>query len=340
METARNKAVFLYPGIGLTANRLPIFAPMKPKPTPEKSNLHPRNPHRFRYDFPALIQSLPELESFVFINPHQVETIDFSNPDAVRALNKAILLHHYGIKDWDIPENYLCPPIPGRADYIHYIADLLAGSNGGIIPDGETICGLDIGVGANCIYPMIGHSAYGWSFVGTDIDIKALENCVRILEANPQLEAISLQQQLNSRFIFKDIIQSEDKFAFTICNPPFHNSPEEAAKGSLRKISNLENKKPAEPVLNFGGQNNELWCEGGEIGFITQMIYESARYPLQCFWFTTLVSKNANLSAIYKLLKKVNAAKIETIDMSQGQKTSRIVAWTFLSEAQQKSWKF
>ncbi|MNR52495.1 Ribosomal RNA large subunit methyltransferase F [compost metagenome] len=69
------------------------------------------------------------------------------------------------------------------------------------------------------------------------------------------------------------------------------------------------------------------------------MIYESAKYAMQCQWFTTLVSKRENLSSIYKTLNKVNAASIKTIDMAQGQKTSRIVAWTFLSEAQQKSWK-
>jgi 23S rRNA (adenine1618-N6)-methyltransferase len=32
--------------------------------------------------------------------------------------------------------------------------------------------------------------------------------------------------------------------------------------------------------------------------------------------------------------------EIKTIEMAQGQKTSRFVAWTFLSEAQQKNWKF
>jgi 23S rRNA (adenine1618-N6)-methyltransferase len=83
-----------------------------------------------------------------------------------------------------------------------------------------------------------------------------------------------------------------------------------------------------------------LWCDGGEIGFVTQMIFESAKYPMQVLWFTTLVSKKENLNNIYKTLNKVSAVTIKTIDMAQGQKTSRIVAWTFLSEAQQKDWKF
>jgi 23S rRNA (adenine1618-N6)-methyltransferase len=314
---------------------------MKNKISTEKTTLHPRNPNRFRYDFEKLIVIFPKLGEFVIRNEHDVESIDFANPDAVKALNKALLISEYDIQNWDIPKNYLCPPIPGRADYIHYIADLLAESNNGIIPEGENVIGLDIGIGANCIYPIIGFSAYNWSFVGTDIDEIAIQNCKKIISENPKLiDFISLQLQTEPRYIFKNIILPEDKFAFTICNPPFHSSQEEATKASIRKINNLENTRTKNPILNFGGQNTELWCEGGEFAFITQMIYESVKYPLQCFWFTTLVSKKDNLKSLYKTLNKVGAVEIKTIEMAQGQKTSRIVAWTFLSEKQQKDWKF
>ena len=314
---------------------------MKRTKQPEKKNLHPRNQHRLGYDFDSLIQILPELKNFVGINEHQIQTLDFSNPDAVKALNKALLLAYYDIQFWEIPSTFLCPPIPGRVDYIHYLADLLAQSNNGVIPKGESVQGLDIGVGANCIYPILGNAVYGWSFVGTDIDEKAIQNCKKIIEKNPKLiDAISLQLQTEPRFIFKNIMESEDKFAFTICNPPFHNSKEEATKVALRKVNNLSTNKTTTPTLNFGGQNAELWCPGGELGFITQMIYESAKYPMHCLWYTTLVSKQAHLNSLYKTLNKVNAANITTIDMAQGQKTSRILAWTFLTEKQQKEWKF
>ncbi|WP_349677749.1 MULTISPECIES: 23S rRNA (adenine(1618)-N(6))-methyltransferase RlmF [unclassified Flavobacterium] len=337
---------------------------IKPKTITEKTNLHPRNLHRLGYNFEQLIVNYPELQHFVATNEHNIDsspaslrdeqakqTVDFSNPEAVKALNKALLITYYDIQNWDIPENYLCPPIPGRVDYIHYVADLLASNNNGIIPEGENVQVLDIGIGANCIYPILGNSIYGWSFVGTEIDEKAIQNCKKIIEANPRLiDAISLQLQTESRFIFKNIITSEDKFALTICNPPFHSSEAEATKSTIRKINNLQNTKTttrgraeqseAKPILNFGGQNAELWCDGGELGFITEMIYESAKYPMQCLWFTTLVSKKENLSSLYKTLNKVNVVEVKTIDMAQGQKTSRILAWTFLSEAQQKNWKF
>jgi 23S rRNA (adenine1618-N6)-methyltransferase len=71
----------------------------------------------------------------VSINEHSIETIDFSDPEAVKSLNQALLISYYDIQMGY--SHYLCPPIPGRADYIHYIADLLAESNNGIIPSME-----------------------------------------------------------------------------------------------------------------------------------------------------------------------------------------------------------
>ncbi len=314
---------------------------MKAENNSQKDNLHPRNIHRSRYDFELLISNCPELKAFISINKYGIETIDFSNPLAVKTLNKALLQTYYEIQNWDIPKNYLCPPIPGRADYIHYIADLLAEMNHGQIPEGNSVMGLDIGTGANLIYPILGNSIYNWSFVATDIYKTSIENCSKIIEVNPKLiDTISLQQQTESRFIFKNIIIPEDRFTFTMCNPPFHASAEEANKSTSRKVSNLnpKEKKNTNPVLNFGGQNAELWCNGGEIGFVTQMIYESVKYASQVLWFTTLVSKKENLSSIYKTLKKVNAVSVKTIEMSQGQKNSRIVAWSFLSKPEQQKW--
>ncbi|OXA99105.1 23S rRNA (adenine(1618)-N(6))-methyltransferase [Flavobacterium oncorhynchi] len=314
---------------------------MKAENNSQKDNLHPRNIHRSRYDFKLLISNCPELKAFISINKYGIETIDFSNPLAVKTLNKALLQTYYEIQNWDIPKNYLCPPIPGRADYIHYIADLLAETNNGQIPEGNSVLGLDIGTGTNLIYPILGNSIYNWSFVATDIYKTSIENCSKIIEANPKLiDTISLQQQTESRFIFKNIIIPEDRFTFTMCNPPFHASAEEANKSTSRKVSNLnpKEKKNTNPVLNFGGQNAELWCNGGEIGFVTQMIYESVKYASQVLWFTTLVSKKENLSSIYKTLKKVNAVSVKTIEMSQGQKNSRIVAWSFLSKTEQQKW--
>lgn len=281
---------------------------------PIKAELHPRNPHRGLYDFKKLISACPDLAEFVLFNPYGNESIDFANPQAVKALNKAILLLHYNLV-WDIPNGYLCPPIPGRADYIHYVADLVDGK--------KDIRVLDIGTGANCIYPLIGHKSYGWSFVGTDIDPKSISIAEKNIKANSLDGVIELRLQTNPKSIFEGVIGKGESFDISMCNPPFHTSAEEARSGTMRKNKNLKTKG-----LNFGGKSNELWCEGGEAAFITQMIKESVN--VDCKWFTTLVSKEDNLHKIYKALEKHKPTQVKKLEMGQGQKKSRIVAWTFL----------
>lgn len=303
--------------------------PKKERPN-EKPGLHPRNRHRERYKFDELIRAFPALGPFVRLNEYQDESIDFSNPDAVIMLNKALLKHYYDIDRWDLPAGYLCPPVPGRADYIHYIADLLASSNGGVIPTGPAIKCLDIGVGANCIYPIIGSKEYGWSFIGSDIEPAAIKSAQKIVDDNASLkEKIELRLQTHANEIFRGIIRKDEHIDITICNPPFHASLQEAQAGTLRKLSNLSHKRITKPTLNFGGKNTELWCEGGEEKFVQRMIKESKQFSSSCFWFSTLISKSSNLKGVYTALNQAKAVDVKTIPMSQGNKISRIVAWTF-----------
>ena len=293
--------------------------------------LHPRNFHNSRYDFEALIKTNPDLQEFVKPNKYGDLSIDFANPQAVITLNKALLAHFYGIKNYTIPEGYLCPPIPGRADYIHHIADLLASSNNGVIPKGNTIKGLDVGIGANGIYAIIGASVYDWDFVGSDIEIESIKSVENIVNSNESLKGkIECKLQSNPQNIFTGIINKDDFYNFTLCNPPFHKSLKDAMDGNKRKIQNLTKQKITKNTLNFGGKNNELWCKGGEIAFISNMIKESLEFKNNVLWFTTLVSKKENLPLIYKKLEDIKVSEIKTIDMSQGQKITRLIAWSFL----------
>jgi 23S rRNA (adenine1618-N6)-methyltransferase len=290
-----------------------------------KTELHPRNPHRAQYDFAKLVGACPALAEFVIKNPYENESIDFANPLAVKMLNKALLLFFYNI-EWDIPNDYLCPPIPGRADYIHHVADLLSVFNKGTIPRGKSVRVLDIGVGANSIYPLIGYKEYGWSFVGTDIDPVAISIANGIIKQNGLTEALEMRLQTSSKHIFKEVVQDADTFDISICNPPFHTSAADAEAGTTRKKKNLGIKTRS---LNFGGKSNELWCPGGEVGFINTMIEESV--DINCKWFTTLVSKASHLPIIYRALDKMKPADVRVQEMGQGQKKSRIVAWTYLA---------
>lgn len=303
-----------------------------------KTSLHPRNLHRSKYNFDLLVNANPELVSFVFTNAHKTKTIDFSKPQAVRALNKALLLAYYELEYWDIPPHYLCPPVPGRADYIHNVADLLSLPSKNINLKEKIKC-LDIGTGANCIYPIIGARVYDWSFVGSEIDPVSIESAQTIIDRNPLLhKQIEIRQQTNPSDIFFGIIKKGEKFDATICNPPFHASAKEVQVASIKKTSNLSRERKVKINLNFGGQNNELWCKGGERKFVLNMIRESKKFSTSCFWFTTLISKKENLKVAISALKKNNAFTIKTIDMGQGNKISRIIAWTFLTPDQQKEW--
>jgi len=306
-------------------------------------SLHPRNLHNQGYDFPALVKSYPPLAPYVKPNAHGNLSIEFANPVAVKLLNAALLKHHYGITGWDIPEGALCPPIPGRADYIHYVADLP-----GLREPTSSVRLLDIGTGANGIYPLLACKIYGWQCVGSDISEPSLESVAAIIANNPDLQdGFTLRKQTDKNHIFNGIIQPGEFFDVSVCNPPFHTSLEEALKGSQRKLDNLARNRGEKvarankssnaksstansPTLNFGGMEAELWCNGGEQLFLKKMIQESKLFANQCRWFTSLVSKVENVKPAKKLIQKAGALDVREIEMVQGNKITRIIAWTFL----------
>ncbi|MGL5047196.1 MAG: 23S rRNA (adenine(1618)-N(6))-methyltransferase RlmF [Shewanella sp.] len=317
--------------------------PIKNRSSAEiKKALHPRNAHLNGYDFQALMSSFPKLQAFVRPTAYGTLSIDFADPLAVKILNAALLKHHYGIECWDIPEGALCPPIPGRVDYLHYLADLLAEGDDVFALDNVRV--VDIGTGANGIYPLLGSQVYGWQFVASDINADSLTNVQGIIEQNPVLQGrLSLRLQRDETAVFKGVIQPEERFALTLCNPPFHASMAEASEGAKRKVNNLQlnrgRKVKAATTLNFGGQGAELWCQGGERQFLATMIRESRLFADQCLWFTSLVSKKENLKPCYHALAQLKVDTVKTIEMQQGNKITRVLAWSFQSAAKRKIWR-
>ncbi len=279
--------------------------------------LHPKNNFKNGYNFDELIVQNPELKQFVAKNEFGTVTIDFSNPEAVRELNKALICSLDKISNWNFPRENLCPPIPGRLDYIHYLADLLSLK--------EEVKILDIGTGATCIYPLLGVSIYDWSFVATDIDLDSLDTAQDIIDDNKLTEKIELRQQFKEENILKGIIVDGDSFAAVMCNPPFYKSAEEAQGANGRKSKNLGNNA----VRNFAGNNNELWYIGGEKAFLHNYLYESSLFKTTSKWFTSLVSKKENAKSLEKSSKKLGATEFKVIPMHQGNKVTRIVAWRF-----------
>lgn len=307
--------------------------------------LHPRNRHQGHYDFARLTGQCPELSAFVIATAAGDASIDFSNPEAVRALNRALLKVDYRVAHWDLPAGYLCPPIPGRADYLHALADLLAASNAGAVPRGPAVRALDIGVGANCIYPLLGQCDYGWHFVGAEVDTTALAAADAIVQANDLRGAIELRHQPARGSIFAGLLRGDEVFDLSLCNPPFHASAQDAARVSQRKWRNLGRDAGTAagtrttPALNFGGQATELWCTGGEASFLRRMVRESAAIAARVLWFSSLVSKAEHLPDVRRQLKKAGARDVREVAMAQGGKHSRFVAWTYLDAAGREAWR-
>lgn len=340
---------------------------------PVKQLLHKNNIHRNGYDFTALTLAHPALSAHVIINKfNQQQTIDFSKPHAVKALNTALLKHHYQIKQWDTPAGYLCPAIPGRVDYIHYLAELLSSTSFPASVKKTVINALDIGTGSGAIYPLLAHKIYDWNVVCSEIDPKSIQSAKENIEKNELEQSITLRPQPEEKHIFRGIIQPDEFYHISLCNPPFHKSFEEANAGTKRKWENLNGKKSPKhssnansdktadqrseknldkdsgnhevkstkkAPLNFGGQHAELWCAGGEVAFIRNMIHESKFVRHQVLWFTCLVSKKDHLGDVKLALKKAKVKQRKVIKMAQGNKVSRFVAWSFFDEKGQKGEK-
>lgn len=316
--------------------------------TSVKTQLHKRNKHNIAYNFDELCLKVPELQKYLFQNKFNNTSVDFSNPEGVRLLNLALLKQFYQIDYWHFPQGYLCPPVPGRVDYIHYLADLLKETNNNKPVFNGKVKALDIGTGASCIYPILGQREYQWTFVASDIDPVSIEHATKNINKNERLSSeIECRLQQHPDKIFDDVIRKNEKFDITLCNPPFHNSLAEGIKGSKRKWENLkkdsaltnsDNTDSTATTLNFGGQKAELWCDGGEVKFIRSMIKESKLYKKNVLWFTCLVSKKENLKPLKLTLKKANVAQVKIVNMAQGQKVSRFIAWTFLTDAQRNTW--
>jgi len=305
-----------------------------------KDYLHPRSYHRGSYDYSKLVSKFPPLEEHLITSENKLTTINYTDATAVKALNKAILLSDYGIEYWDIPDNYLCPAVPGRAEYLHHAADIL-GSFSSRFPTGSQVKCLDIGVGANCIYPIIGRKVYKWSFIGSDINEHSLKAAQKIVSKNVLLkEQVSLRQQKDPSKIIEGILQPDEYIDLVICNPPFFESAKAARQASLKKAQGLTKSKPTslKTSRNFRGQHNELWCPGGELTFVRKLIQESQTTATSCFLYSSLISKTKNLEKLQIELDRAEVKYSTAIQLALGNKKSHILAWSFLKPKQMKIW--
>jgi len=344
-----------------------------------KGRPHKRNSFQGSYDINRLTAAHPALHPHIIIQAHSGrQTVNWSNPESVRVLNTALLVADYGIHPQYadlLPMGALFPPVPGRADYVHHMADLLQRSNNdGNIPLGRQVVGVDIGTGASCIYPILATSIYGWRMIASEIDPTSIRSARDIVTANALEELIDVRTQERSSRIFDGVLHRGEVVDFTMCNPPFYTSKGAFQAENARKLRGLSRSNQSRrnvvrsmPAFNstttsesstgmsnnFGGNDNELWCNGGEVSFVKNMIRESELYQDKCLWFTSLVSRKDNLPKIESIMnikgksrrksgrrvrRQVDVQAVQHMSIGSGHKSSTIIMWSFLDEKQRQEW--
>ena len=186
---------------------------------------------------------------------------------------------------------------------------------------------LDIGTGASLIYPLLATAAFDWNCTASEVDIDSIEFAKKLLLLNPNLKTTTLRNQRFKSKIFHHVMEENDYFDLVVCNPPFYKTQSEAEQRNIRKNKNLHNNESISH--NFGGHSNELWYKGGEEAFIKTMASESVSYGSQVGWFTCLISNSEHVKTLKRYVRKANPTELRVVEMEQGNKKSRFIAWTF-----------
>ena len=270
--------------------------------------------NEFKPDFLILIKEFPELKKYIIKhNDNKIEefSFDWSNNDLSLLMTKSILKYYFNIQYYDIPKGFLIPPIPSRLNYLNLIHSLIKDIKE------ENIIGIDIGTGANIIYPILGNSVYNWKFICTEINNESYNNARIILQKNNLEEDINLIKQDNKNNIFLGILNRENKYSFSMCNPPYYDYEQEIK---------IEDKK-RDSEFNF----DEVYYKEGELGFFQRYLEESICYKKNIFLYTILIGKKSNSEIIYDkintyngIIKLCNIKKIQT-----GNNVRYIIYWSF-----------
>ncbi|KAF7732015.1 hypothetical protein EC973_007120 [Apophysomyces ossiformis] len=206
-----------------------------------------------------------------------------------------------------------------RLNYILWLQDLMDET----LPEQEEIAGIDIGVGASCIYPLLGcASRRNWTFLGTDIDKRSIRYARENVKRNGLDSRITIKHNDNPERIF--LLDEDRTYHFCMCNPPFYSSQEEIEEG-------LRNKE-LEPSAVCTGSDNEMVTAGGEYGFIKRMINESVTYKTRIKWYTSMIGQKKTIKPLVDLLKSNNITNYLVTDFCQGRTKRWGIAWSFDSK--------
>ncbi|XP_062071731.1 RNA N6-adenosine-methyltransferase METTL16 isoform X2 [Lepus europaeus] len=258
-------------------------------------SMHARNRYKDKPpDFAYLASKYPDFKQHVQINLNGRVSLNFKDPEAVRALTCTLLREDFGLSI-DIPVERLIPTVPLRLNYIHWVEDLIGHQDS----DKSTLRrGIDIGTGASCIYPLLGATLNGWYFLATEVDDMCFNYAKKNVEKNNLSDLIKVVK-VPQKTLLMDALKEESEiiYDFCMCNPPFFANQLEA-KG----VNSRNPRRPPPSSVNTGGVT-EIMAEGGELEFVKRIIHDSLQLKKRLRWYSCMLGKKCSLAPLKEELR-------------------------------------
>lgn len=290
-------------------------------------SMHTRNRYKDKPpDFAYLASKYPEFKQHVQVNLSGRVSVNFKDPEAVRALTCTLLKEDFGLHI-DIPLERLIPTVPLRLNYIHWVEDLIAQQNA--LANGSAIWGIDIGTGASCIYPLLGATLNGWYFIATEVDDVCYSYAKKNVEQN-NLSALIKVVKVPQKTLLLDALEEESEviYDFCMCNPPFFANQLEA-KG----VNSRNPRRPPPSSVNTGGIT-EIMAEGGELEFVKRIIHDSLQLKKRLRWYSCMLGKKCSLAPLKEELRIHRVPKVTHTEFCQGRTMRWALAWSFYENVQ------
>ncbi|XP_005987545.2 RNA N6-adenosine-methyltransferase mettl16 isoform X1 [Latimeria chalumnae] len=287
-------------------------------------SMHPRNRYKDKPpDFAKLASKYPEFKQHVHVNLAGRVSLNFKDPEAVRALTCTLLKEDFGLAI-DIPLERLIPTVPLRLNYIHWVEDLIGHHD---TEKSEPRRGIDIGTGASCIYPLLGATMNGWYFLATEVDDMCFNYAKKNVEQNNLFDLIKVVK-VPQKTLLMDALKEESSiiYDFCMCNPPFFANQLEA------KGENSRNPRRAPPSSVNTGGITEIMAEGGELEFVKRIIHDSLQLKERLRWYSCMLGKKCSLAPLKEELHKQGVPKVTHTEFCQGRTMRWALAWSFYDD--------
>lgn len=287
-------------------------------------SMHARNRYKDKPpDFAYLASKYPDFKQHIQINLNGRVSLNFKDPEAVRALTCTLLREDFGLSI-DIPLERLIPTVPLRLNYIHWVEDLIGHQDS----DKTTVRrGIDIGTGASCIYPLLGATLNGWYFLATEVDDMCFNYAKKNVEQNNLSDLIKVVK-VPQKTLLMDALKEESEivYDFCMCNPPFFANQLEA-KG----VNSRNSRRPPPSSVNTGGIT-EIMAEGGELEFVKRIIHDSLQLKKRLRWYSCMLGKKCSLAPLKEELRIQGVPKVTFTEFCQGRTMRWALAWSFYDD--------